>query len=410
MTTEYETARRLGYKIPRSTLLPPYLELNPYYAEYTDAIDHVWTTLHDNGAEALKQIRNPWATNPQLEAKVVDRTTMIPVEDWSIQERQTLVRQVNMLGMKLKTAGVLTDENYQTVSRYLGMYWRGKGTQAFIDFIDFCLGTTLTVSKFWAEVGPEPNSYNNMTLEPSPGTPPGTPIWEGGTWFPTTHVNITALDGSLGHVDHSTLVQFFYEIANYNLVLQSIVNRHDMPIVAFPGDTTTQIVAVGLYRVHQVAISNQGRFGGDPPPIHMLNSLPMTVLAPSVATAQAGPYLGRPDAWFLDLNDRSIPLYGPPQALTPPNPAGSLPTTMMGPLTADEFDPATYVLLAMPAGWTTVPTFPTSRQRIPYWTVQPVARNTLGTLGINMYGNRDAFLTNPAGWLELNPGQFVPYW
>lgn len=413
MTSEYNQRRRLGYKIPRSTLLPPYLELNTYYGEYTDAIDHVWTTLHDNGATALQNIRNPWVTSLELEQKVVIHDELIEVGDWSIQERETLVKQVNMLGMKLKSAGVLTDRNYQTVSRYLGMYWRGKGTQAFIDFIDFCLDTTLTVRKFWAEVGPAANEYNNMTLEPTPGTPPGTPMWEGGTWFPTTHVAIEAINGSLGHIDHNTLVQFFYEIANYNLVLQSITNVFYMPVVADPDadpvEGRTEIVAVALYRVHQVLISNLGSFGANPPAHRFIDGVPTQALGVGPYNTTTSVVMGRPDGWFLDLQGRVLPLYY--QNPDPLSLGSELPLQTYGdPALPNELEPAAYTLLMGPVTWETVPGFPSSKQRLPVWSAQPTTVATNNAITTRMIGNRDAFLTNPRGWFQVQPGKFVPYW
>lgn len=413
MTNEYTRRRRLGYKIPRSILLPPYLELNPYYGEYTDAIDEVWTELHDNGAKALQNIRNPWVTSIDLEQKVVDRNVMIELPDWAIQERETLVKQVNMLGMKLKSAGVLTDQNYQTVSRYLGMYWRGKGTQAFIDFIDFCLDTTLTVRKFWSEVGPVANSYNNMTLEPSPDVPPGTPIWQGGTWFPTTHVAIEAVDGSLGHIDQQTLIQFFYEIANYNLVLQSITNVYNMPIVDDPHEDpatgTANIVAVALYRVHQVLISNIGVIGADPPSHRFIDGVPVQALGVGAYNTTTSIVMGRPAGWFRDLSNRILPLYYQDDGSV--STGDDLPLQTYGdPLTSDEQAPISYRLLMGPVGWANVPGFPNSKQRVPTWTAQPVPINTQNAITTRMIGNRDAFLTNPRGWFQIAPGQFAPYW
>jgi hypothetical protein len=337
---------------------------------------------------------------------------MIELPDWAIQERETLVKQVNMLGMKLKSAGVLTDQNYQTVSRYLGMYWRGKGTQAFIDFIDFCLDTSLTVRKFWAEVGPVANSYNNMTLEPSPGVPPGTPMWEGGTWFPTTHVSIEAMDGSLGHVDHTTLVQFFYEIANYNLVLESINNIYNMPIVDDPTESpitgTASIVAVALYRVHQVLISNLGQFGATPPASRFIDGVPVQALGPAGYNTTTSVVMGRPDGWFQDNQGRVLPLYYQQNPLSTGN---DLPLQTFGdPLTADEEAPISYRLLIGPVNWVTVPGFPNSKQRVPVWTAQPGVINTLNAITTRMIGNRDAFLTNPRGWYAIQPGMFAPFW
>ncbi|HDX9309646.1 TPA: hypothetical protein ROX13_004892, partial [Escherichia coli] len=67
-------------------------------------------------------------------------------------------------------------------------------------------------------------------------------------WYPTTHVQLIA-KGGLGDLDINTLVSFFYEIANYNLVLYSVDEEFDMPITDDPTlvRTDAQIVALGLW-------------------------------------------------------------------------------------------------------------------------------------------------------------------
>jgi hypothetical protein len=51
------------------------------------------------------------------------------------------------------------------------------------------------------------------------------------------------------YLDINTLVSFFYEIANYNLVLYSVDEEFDMPITDDPTlvRTDAQIVALGLW-------------------------------------------------------------------------------------------------------------------------------------------------------------------
>jgi hypothetical protein len=53
----------------------------------------------------------------------------------------------------------------------------------------------------------------------------GTPIWQGGNWFPTTHVRVTFDGTKFSNVSDSDIVAFFYSFAPYNLVLESIVNE-----------------------------------------------------------------------------------------------------------------------------------------------------------------------------------------
>lgn len=254
MANQIVINKRLGVKVPRSILLPPYLSLNSYFIEYTNAIDNVFGPLVDNKVRIIKNLRNMWVTNPQMEQKILDGE-IVDLQDWSQPEREILVKQVNMLGMKLKTAGVLTDDNYQTISRFLGQYWFEKGTGAFIEFINFCLASNLEVRRLWSRDEGD-DQYHDLTPELN-GQPPGTPIWDGGEWFPTTHVELEA-SGGLGALDIDTLGEFFYEIANYNLVLNSIDIAMDLWFGTSYDDTSHQLedLAIGLYYDPNYVVSN----------------------------------------------------------------------------------------------------------------------------------------------------------
>lgn len=89
------------------------------------------------------------------------------------------------------------------------------------------------------------SQYVNLTIENDDGTPPGTPIWEpNGTWYPTTHVVLESI-GELP-IELSDLTRFFYEIANFNLVLYAIDQNFDAKVVADHNDPNTTIVATAI--------------------------------------------------------------------------------------------------------------------------------------------------------------------
>ena len=62
--------KRLGYRTPRSILLPPYLLQNRYWVDYANGIDAVFETMVDQPLDTLQNIRNMWVTNPTLERKI----------------------------------------------------------------------------------------------------------------------------------------------------------------------------------------------------------------------------------------------------------------------------------------------------------------------------------------------------
>lgn len=245
MTSEtYKFNKRNGIKIPRSTLLPPYLATNPYYQEYIESVDTIYGPSLDDKISVLSNIRNMWVQNPDMESVIQAHELMQP-ELWSTPERAIVVKQVNMLGMKLENAGIVTDDAYQTIARFVGLYWFGKGTESFMDFINYCLSSALRVDTLWTK------DYVDFQIEGSSNI--GTPIWEGGEWYPTTHVTITAKGGLFG-LDILTLNKFFYEIANYNLVLYAIDQNYDMPAVGDIDDDCLIVAAIGMFTDNNVII------------------------------------------------------------------------------------------------------------------------------------------------------------
>src|ERR1700682_4853256 len=322
-TTDVNENIKLGYRTPRSILLPPYLNLTGYVPGLMDATDAVFESLVDIPTEIVRDLRNMWVTNPELENNQIANSEMIPAEAWSQPEWEILVKQVNMLGMKFSSASVLTNSNYQSIARWVGQYWFGKGTAAFIDFINYCLSSSLKVEQLW--------TADYVTFYPTGSIEIGTPIWEGGTWYQTPNVSITSRSG-LQNVDVQTLTTFFYEIANYNVVLNDIAITFDLPISTTPTGTTAPIVDIGLFKKQLVPISNLYSYGADGPTLNITDEVPTAAWTNNpMATSLVGTYLlATPTSWLLDMQNRLWPLYDTPQQM--PVLETELPSTLCGPL------------------------------------------------------------------------------
>lgn len=396
--------KRLGYRLPRSILLPPYLLMNPYFVEYTDSMDDVFGPLVDQKLDVLSSLRNMWVTNPTMEQSISNNEIQA-FSAWSQPEREILVKQVNMLGMKLASASVLTNDNYHAIARFVGQYWFEKGTQKFIEFINFCLQADLKVTLLWTE------DYETFVPEGDPSI--GTPIWEGGTWYPTTHVSIIA-SGGLNQLTPQTLINFFYEIANYNLVLSAVDSSYDMYVVdeLTANPPSASIVGIALYADNEIAMSNTHRYGADAPPSFDTSpATPTTVLMTNPAdTNYANQYLlALPTAWITDETDTKIyPVYGSGDQTI--KEGVSVPTTLMG--RASTSGQYGFSLLSGPVSLLSIPGSSRSAGRLPAFTAIPVAR-TVGTNQLStrlMGAQRNSLLVNPDGFDELSPGFFVPYW
>ena len=251
LPTQAPIANARGYvKLPRSILLPPYLAINPYFVEFTDSIDQIFDSPVEAKIQALRDLRNVWATSKTTEQKIA-ASQMVPIESWGGPDRSTVIRQVNLLGLRLADAGLLGEVSYRTVARFLGQYWFEKGKGAMIDFLNFCTGTQFTLVNLWTQ------DYKVFLEEGSPGI--GTSIYVGGNWYPTTHVQLQ-IDGTATPADLTVITAFFYEVANYNLVLDSINQRFRMKIVnstlGVP-NANAKVVAVGLSSVCSYSIQSQ---------------------------------------------------------------------------------------------------------------------------------------------------------
>lgn len=396
---------RLGYRVPASVLLPPYLYQNPYFVQYTEAIDEVFGPAVDEKIEILKNLRNMWPTDPDLEAQIYtnavgDDPVMLSNDQWPQFERQIVVKQVNALGMNLQSAGLITDDEYQKISRWVGQYWYGKGTQSFIDFINYCLGTSLTVVALWTQ------DYKTFV----PFNEAGTPIWEGGPWYPTSHVQIE-VDGFLPSLSPLDLSTFFYEIANYNLVLQAIDLRFDLQIVTElnQGQTSAAIVAVGMWADNVIVMTNWTRLGWTQPPTYDLSpAFPTVGLVSAGAPVQL---MAAPSSWALLDNNKVVPVYSSGDRTVTTGPELSL--TVCGPpsalVTVNDYQP-----LYGPQTWLPMPNAGSrSTARIPGFSTTPTLQPTTNNnVSVQMVGKaREFILCNPDGFADLTgTGYLTPYW
>jgi hypothetical protein len=363
-------------------------------------MDEVYGPTVDAQLHTLSNIRNMWVQNPVTET-YVDAQQIIPDSAWSTPDRDLVVKQVNMLGMKLQTAGIVTDDAYQTIARFVGIYWFGKGTEKFIEFINYCLSSDLRVFMMWT------TDYVHFYNEGDPAI--GTPIWDGGPWYPTTHVTIQAKGGLQG-VDILTLQRFFYEIANYNLVLRSIDANYDMYVVPYVGaPNVTNIVAVGLFANYHINLSTESDGNAPPPPTVATNFIPSTYYAMGGTPVDLNTayLLAEPTAWlWLDAgHTKKIPLYNSVAQHVVDAP--DIGTGLIGAPVAGQFN-----VLYGAVEWIDPP-----GANVRYGTKIPVYSTGASTIldGVSVSAKlagdtRLMLLTNPAGFEQIAPGKWVPYW
>lgn len=208
-----DRAIRLGYRLPFKTILPSYIKNTKFFSDFFDAIDETFDKHVYSKTFLLKNIRNMWLSNPQLEQKIINSNELITLDDWTLPSNEIVVKQLNTLGLQLgKSASLFTNKDYTTFCRFIGQYWYEKGTGTFMDFVNFCCGADYTFINTWTK------DYSKFYKEGSSEI--GTPVWEGGEWYPTTHVRFVSKNNY--DADVHIIAILFNEIANYNLVLASI--------------------------------------------------------------------------------------------------------------------------------------------------------------------------------------------
>lgn len=216
----------------RSVMLPPYLANNPAWSQLVEAIDEVLLREVDTPLDLMQKLRDNWILGDSAPALIDERQLLSPTE-FNQVERETLIRQANLLGFLFKDSDLLSDDDYRRLVRNLGSYWFGKGTPKFADFLAFCLNTALKVVKLWSVQGPTYDTYGVMYEEGDSRV--GTPNHKGGEWFETNHVHLVADPTRFASTEVSKLIALFNTLANYDLVLDSVVFEQ-ITFIHTPGD------------------------------------------------------------------------------------------------------------------------------------------------------------------------------
>jgi hypothetical protein len=211
----------------RSVLLPPYLEDNQVWQDLIKIVDEVFKDNVDDPTEYLAKLRYLWIQSTEMATKI-ENGEMIAEADWQQVEKEILIKQAAQMGFNFADSDLLTREDYQRLVRNLSQYWYSKGKPGFQDFLAMILNINVQCFILWSTTGPSWDRYGTFLLSGDPGI--GTPVWEGGTWFPTTHVALVVDPFPLNSSSYRKLVNLFYEVANYNLVVARVVLEGRVPV------------------------------------------------------------------------------------------------------------------------------------------------------------------------------------
>jgi hypothetical protein len=303
----------------RSLLLPPYLASNPAWQQLIEAIDLVFQDELDLPTHLLSRMRDNWILADTAAEKIDAHVILDSDTNFFSVERETLIRQANMLGFLFKEADLLTDADYRRIVRNLGDYWFAKGTPKFIDFLSFCLNSAIRVVKLFSTPGATYETYGPMKEEGDAAI--GTLNWQGGQWFETSHVDLIADPEQFSTSDVPKLIALFNALANYDLVLDSIVFEA-IAFIHSPGDAIGVInKAYPMVDVRELLLTTDIAVGVDGPPVYLTSPLIYDVppgydrTLRMAYTFESASSVFEYAEWFIDGAYSSPSVFGPTVAM-----------------------------------------------------------------------------------------------
>lgn len=219
----------------RDKLLPPnYTDLQ-VWKDLADSIDAVFSDKIDNPQRLFALLRDTFPYRfsewgQDLPTGLFDKTDLYPFP----KEEYIFVN--NMLGFSFSNT-LFDREDFQVVSSNYGHYLPQKGSEVFMDFFGYCLGAQFKADVLWTQ------NYTDFYAEGDPTI--GVPVYNGGTWYPTSHIDLTYDFVKFGIFSPYEVSDFFYYVAPINLVLRRVI--FDATLVITPGEMAMAVPVVEIY-------------------------------------------------------------------------------------------------------------------------------------------------------------------
>ncbi len=199
--------------------LPSYLADVPAWVQFAEAMDTVLGETVHQPAQKLANLRDVNNFHPDALA-IKQGISILDGTDASyggVQWNATRwrVQEAMMLGFNFYNIYQLDPTAFDAFIKMAVQFYPEQGTDSWIDFLGFATGAILEVRPLWTNDG-----YTTMLPEGDPGI--GTPVWEGGLWYPTSHVDVNinmVLSQQLRLYNFLDLLNF---AAPINLVIRNI--------------------------------------------------------------------------------------------------------------------------------------------------------------------------------------------
>lgn len=184
---------------PLTSQLPGIFRKGALIADMAEVFDKLYNTLVEDPRITLQRLHVPY--HPDLE--------------YPSLERYYLIEKAREYGFDF-TSDVMTDENYRHLVESLPEYYRSKSGTDFVKMIGYMRGIKFEMVQLWCDSGSDDDFivfYNEKQ---------GLSITEGGTWYPTSHVELTYNGNDHPVIYTQEINDLFYIMAPINLVLRHI--------------------------------------------------------------------------------------------------------------------------------------------------------------------------------------------
>lgn len=236
----------------RSSLLPDFLN-NETWNALMNATDAVFQDTVDSPIEGLSRIRETTIVSAEGQTRL-DAGLLIDESHLSGFDKVTNVLSGNLLGFGLQNSDMVTADQYSRLVRNIATHWYSKG-KTLAEFISFVFNSEVAIDQLWTQ------DYKNFYV-PSEH-PIGDTVFEGGEWFPTSHVRVSYDPTVLTSMSVQNLITLVYELGPYTLVVNNVATDSAIPLVEatdtdthYPGFLGSHTVALGLMSVVEVTIDS----------------------------------------------------------------------------------------------------------------------------------------------------------
>lgn len=239
--------------ISRQILLPEFLKSYPHWNDLAYAIDEAFDESVDQPSNMLARVREVIHLGLAAQMKILDKQVLAEV-DFDRFEREILIKCLTFVGCPIQNYTIFSDAQLFRMLQHMPTYWYSKGGVNVGEFISFVLGVDVDIANLW--------TADYVNFYPEGDSSIGLPVYDGGTWYPTSHVRLGYDPFQLTDLTIPNLKKFLHDMLNYNLVLHSIESRSEFPVVQMSDNVqeksdfiTSRSIALSGYWINYLVIS-----------------------------------------------------------------------------------------------------------------------------------------------------------